>query len=445
MTHSNGSHALRQPTLSAPIDSGSDAPISAPKAREGFLDAVRAIATIRVVLWHAFGAPALSFVVASMPTMFFVAGSLLASSLDRRSFRQVLRDRVRRLLIPFWLFGAFTWTVLAISRARVGGQATAISPTQLFSWFLPLVDPKGSAWEGGWLSQPLWYLRAFLWLLLVAPLLRGALRYYGKRVFLVPVVVVFVMDQLVRRQFTGLGFQTWRWYVGDFALYSIFLMIGFMHRDGTFKKMRQHVRVEWLIIAASAAAVWCVTQPLIGNVVNNSYPAHLLVGMAWLLLFLCAESLLAKTTELPRIGTIISWLTSRSLTVYLWHTTAIVSADFILDRIAPTASRLFVIPLIAIIIPLFAAIVGWAEDMAASRPPRLWPVPTRWSRSSGELERTPNKSTKRRPLSHQPIFAAIGGFGAAMALVAAVSAPTTGPLSAASQRSDAGGTSSATS
>ena len=34
---------------------------------------------------------------------------------------------------------------------------------------MPLTDPAGSSWEGGWLSSPLWYLRTLLWILLLAP------------------------------------------------------------------------------------------------------------------------------------------------------------------------------------------------------------------------------------------------------------------------------------
>ena len=39
--------------------------------------AVRAIAIVRVVAWHAFGAAAITYFVAAMPAMFFVTGSLL--------------------------------------------------------------------------------------------------------------------------------------------------------------------------------------------------------------------------------------------------------------------------------------------------------------------------------------------------------------------------------
>ena len=46
--------------------------------RERALDALRAIALIRVILWHTYGNAAITYVVAAVPTMFFVTGSLFA-------------------------------------------------------------------------------------------------------------------------------------------------------------------------------------------------------------------------------------------------------------------------------------------------------------------------------------------------------------------------------
>ena len=48
------------------------APAPATSQREVFLDAIRVIALVRVVLWHALGLPVLTYLVAAVPTMFFV-------------------------------------------------------------------------------------------------------------------------------------------------------------------------------------------------------------------------------------------------------------------------------------------------------------------------------------------------------------------------------------
>jgi CubicO group peptidase (beta-lactamase class C family)/peptidoglycan/LPS O-acetylase OafA/YrhL len=425
--------------------------------REGFLDTIRAIATVRVVFWHAFGTPMLSFVVASMPTMFFVAGSLLGASLDRRDFRAVLRDRLRRLLIPFWLFGAFAISVMAISRAVTGHADTALNLPKLLGWIVPLVDPKGSVWEAGWLSQPLWYLRAFLWLLLAAPMLRCALRRFGNVVFAPSIVVVMATEFFIRHPNAAPpGFTTWRWYTGDFALYSVFLLLGFRHREGAFRSLSTSARIEWGFIAGTCAAIWCATQPMISNVVNNSYPAHFLVGATWLCVFLALEKELAKGPTTPIVGPVIRWLTQRSLTIYLWHTTTIVCAEYLLNRFAPHATRLLVIPIVVVLIPLFAAAVGWAEDLSAGRNARVWPLPLPFTLPSPRISarnvvnvvriRTTLRQSVRgvdgvndegqrtrrnvpsgpRP-NGSPLLSGFFGFGTAMALIAIA------PLTAASR------------
>jgi CubicO group peptidase (beta-lactamase class C family)/peptidoglycan/LPS O-acetylase OafA/YrhL len=390
------------------------------KPRDGFLDTIRAIATIRVVIWHAFGAPFLSFFVASMPTMFFVAGSLLASSLERRSSREVLRDRGRRLLLPFWMFGAFAMTVMAVSRVIAGGADTRLSAGHLLSWILPVLDPKGSAWEGGWLAQPLWYLRAFLWLLVAAPALKRGLKRFGNIVFVPPVLTIFVVEALIRvPRFAPPGFSVWRWYVGDFALYSTFILLGFRHREGAFAKLSKIARVEWLAIFATLAAAWCTSQPLIGSVVNNSYPAHFLVGAAWLFAFLVWEPTLRKGTSVRCIGPVVRWMTQRSLTVYLWHTTAIVCAHTLLDKFVPNAPSLLVLPVVAVLIPAFTLVFGWVEDVAAGRSARLWPTPIPALENvitavAEQGRRLPN--SLRRHRKSGPV--ALAGFTAAMAFVA---------------------------
>lgn len=378
--------------------------------REGFLDTIRAIATVRVVFWHAFATPMLSFVVASMPTMFFVAGSLLGASLDRRDSRTVLRDRLRRLLIPFWLFGAFVISVMAVSRAVTGRADTALSPIKLLGWIVPLIDPKGSVWEAGWLSQPLWYLRAFLWLLLAAPMLRYALRRFGNVVFAPSIVGVIATEFLIRHPYTALpGFTAWRWYTGDFALYSIFLLLGFRHRDGAFRSLSTGARMEWGAIAGTCAVIWCVTQPVIGNVVNNSYPAHFLVGATWLCIFLSLENVLERGPTTPIIGPVIRWLTQRSLTVYLWHTTTIVCADYLLNGFSPGATRLLVIPIVVVLIPLFAAVFGWAEDVSAGRKARLWPLPLPFTLPSPKISaRNAINVVRIRTTSHHGLKGLMG-------------------------------------
>ena len=103
--------------------------------------------------------------------MFFVTGSLLAKSMNRRPPRTVLADRFRRLLVPLWAFTAVAWLAMAVAATRMG---TELPLHRAVVWLFPLADPHGSAWEGGWLSSHLWYLRTLVWLLLASPFLLRA-------------------------------------------------------------------------------------------------------------------------------------------------------------------------------------------------------------------------------------------------------------------------------
>lgn len=161
-----------------------------PGDRDRFLDTLRTIALARVMLWHAFGAPVLTYFVAAVPAMFFVTGSLLAKSLDRRPWRTVLADRGRRVLVPLWVFGTVAFVAMRVAWLTDPSPRTAVPWHSIVFWIVPLGDPKGSVWEGGWMSQPLWYVRAMFWLLLLSPLLRKATRRIGAWAFVVPLVIV---------------------------------------------------------------------------------------------------------------------------------------------------------------------------------------------------------------------------------------------------------------
>src|SRR4051794_39482327 len=72
--------------------------------RDPSLDLLRGSALLRVVVWHVFAATWMTWF-AAMPLMFFVAGTLLAASASRRSHAGMLVRRLRRLLVPLWVYG----------------------------------------------------------------------------------------------------------------------------------------------------------------------------------------------------------------------------------------------------------------------------------------------------------------------------------------------------
>ena len=336
--------------------------------RELFLDAIRAIAIVRVVAWHTFGVAAITYFVAAIPAMFFVTGSLLAKSMGRRSAGTVVADRFRRLLVPLWAFAAVAWLVMALAASRMG---TDLPLHRALAWIFPLVDPHGSAWEGGWLSSHLWYVRTLVWLLLLSPLLLRAVRRLGAKVLLLPVAGVFVLDALSR---SGGGWSTHHatvWAAGDLALYSVFLMVGFLHRDQRFRNISRRGWLAVAIVAAGAAVAWRLTQPVPLGVVNNSHPLHLFVGAGWLAVGLAGRDALGRLAAGRAVGGAIRAIGRRSLTIYLWHTAAIILALNVLDRVGLDEGPTRTAGLLALTVAGTLAatqLFGWVEDLAALRP-----------------------------------------------------------------------------
>ena len=349
--------------------------------RELFLDAIRAIAIVRVVAWHAFGVAAITYFVAAMPAMFFVTGSLLAKSMSRRPPGTVLADRFRRLLVPLWAFAGVAWLAMAVAAARMG---TELPLHRALVWLFPLVDPHGSAWEGGWLSSHLWYLRTLVWLLLASPFLLRAVQRAGARVLLVPVAGVFLVDALTRPGGLLAGQHAPAWAAGDLVLYSVFLMAGFVHRDLGFRRVSRRGWMVVAVVAAGAATAWRLTQPVPLGVVNNSHPMHLFVGTAWLSLALAGRDVITRMAEGPRVGAAVRAIGRRSLTIYLWHTAAIIVALNLLEM-AGIDGPLRVPSLVVLTVVgtlLAVGLFGWVEDLAARRP-----LPSRGRRPAGRLNR----------------------------------------------------------
>lgn len=354
--------------------------------RDAFLDVVRAAAILRVLVWHLFGFAFISYLVAAMPAVFFVSGSLFASSAHRAGGSLgVLADRLRRLFIPLWVFCAVIW----IGAACLAYEAGAALPwSRALTWFLPVVD-AGQLGEGlDFISSPLWFVRALLWLLLLAPVLLRVANRRPSWLLMGLAIGVFAVDAAARQPgWTPASTPRLWWYLGDLCLYGTFFVAGFLHERGLFVQLRAR---HWLLLTANlavTAAWWRLTQAVPDGVVDNSQPLHLLVGAAWLALAFAAATAVERVPERRPIGVFVAFLSRRSLTIYLWHTTVMVLVIEMLERRGssrPLLNDLAYVALTTAGVLVVIMMFGWVEDLAAGRRPRLWPVPVQsrreWSR-----------------------------------------------------------------
>jgi len=337
-------------------------------AHNQFLDLVRTVAIIRVLAWHTYGYAWLSYLVASMPAMFFVAGSLMAHSLENRDARSVLYARFRRLLIPLWAYALFALTVMVLHDVNHTELGRPLRWEQVPWWIFPAWDPQGSDW-GVTFWAVLWYMRCLTWLLLLSPILLWLFRRLSYALLALPAGFLVAFEIADRRG------HSVAWQYEDLALFGIFWLLGFSYNAGDFARLPTRARGAATALFAAEAAAWMLTQDVPNGVVNASYPGHLLVGLAWLFGALTFESALAAFASWRRPKRFIAWVNDRIFTIYLWHAAGLfvmyelLWADDHSRWLRITAS----LPIVLLVTFACMLAFGWVEDLAARRELHLIP------------------------------------------------------------------------
>jgi peptidoglycan/LPS O-acetylase OafA/YrhL len=343
--------------------------------RNRYLDLLRAAAIVRVIVYHLFGWPWLSIVLPAMGVMFALAGSLTAASLEKRGAGQVVTSRMRRLLPPLWLLGLVAVPVMLVAgwRQEAGGEHPFSLPRLLF-WIFPVGDPPGSdagvdAWE------PLWYIRAYLWFILLSPFLYALYRRIGWAAVALPLALIAVLDV------TGFSLpDTADAAMWDFATFGACWIAGFAHRDGRLARLSPWLAYPIALVLGAAALYWLHghqgEDPWDLNDVSESQAlwsvAFVLVALRWQ----PPMNWLGRVRPLDKLVTLLN---ARAVTVYLWHNIAIAAVWPVLTLVAldDLDGKLGdVVDLAAALVLTVVALLcfGWAEDLAARRAPRLWPT-----------------------------------------------------------------------
>ncbi|MBB2900465.1 CubicO group peptidase (beta-lactamase class C family)/peptidoglycan/LPS O-acetylase OafA/YrhL [Kineococcus radiotolerans] len=345
---------------------------SAPRARDPLYDGLRAAALSRVLLWHALAWPWLSWVFPAMPVMFFLAGSLLAASLGRGTWWRTALRRARRLLVPFWVFGAAVLTTTALTAHRSGDP---LAPEHPLRWLVPLLPPVGHEAQQGWLTSHLWYVTDYLWLLVLAPLLLRCARRPGlcAAVALGGLAVLEVGPRAGLPTLSG-GARTG---VGDLLCYGLFAVLGASWARARRRPGRAPLLAAGALALVSAAALTLVV-PLERGSLNSSWLLLALVALGWLCLLAVVQDPLRRLVAGPRAAALLRGVTARAVTIYLWHPAAIVLARTGVDEFLPGLRQRSSAPLVvlaSLLLTLLAVVaVGWVEDLAGGRPVRWWPA-----------------------------------------------------------------------
>jgi peptidoglycan/LPS O-acetylase OafA/YrhL len=337
--------------------------------RDRYFDSLRTLAIIRVMLFHAFPLAALELVFPSMGVMFALGGSLMVRSLDRSASRTI-RNRVRRLLPALWVMGL----ILVPLMLRLGW--TDHPRWSLLLWLVPVAQPPSSEF-GFAAAGVLWYLATYLWLVLLSPLLLKLYRRARVATLLLPLALlgVFMIHPDVFGRTAGEVVQ-------NVLAYAACWMLGFAHREGDLRRVRSAVVIPLAVACVGGALAWAFGHPSdIGFDLVGIPLAYAIYSIGFVLVLMRWSPPMGWLAKVRPLDGFVSMVNNRAVTIYLWHNVAITIAVVLFDPLKlweiPTQILEDVVDFSIALALLAVAVVslGWVEDIAARRKPRMSPFP----------------------------------------------------------------------
>ncbi|WBB92196.1 acyltransferase [Verrucosispora sp. WMMC514] len=329
--------------------------------RNRYLDLLRALAILRVVVYHVTGWGSLTLVFPAMSVMFALAGSLMAASLTASGPTAVGR-RLRRLLPSLWVVAVIFVPAMLLT-------GLPLTPGVLL-WLFPVADPPANYW-GALALSPIWYLRDYLWFVLASPVALWLFRRFPLPTLLAPYCLLLVIElgiyqnpPVVLRHF-GLYFGAW--------------LLGFAHQCGMLGRLSAWILVPTALTLAAVGGAWILThQGPRGYDLNDIPLGNALWSAAFILVALGrAPATAAWVDRNALVGRAVTVLNRRALTVYLWHMAFVVALTPLVDVVGWSHQDLLGLAvrvvLVFLLVGLVTAVVGWVEDVAARRPPELVP------------------------------------------------------------------------
>jgi peptidoglycan/LPS O-acetylase OafA/YrhL len=298
----------------------------------------------------------------SMSVMFALAGFLTAVSLDRGGITRTLWSRVRRLLPPLWGLAAVAVPVML----AIGWNSVRWS--ELIYWILPLANPVTSDW-GGSFALALWYLRAYLWFVLLSPILWWSFRRWPIPSLLAPMVIAVFMHSAMANVPPSRTLDV----VSSTALYGTAWMLGFARHTGLLDTLSW--KVSGVIAAALLAAAGAWALFVVPDVVTEMF-----IGTAFVVILMRLHPSMEWLTRIPRVKKAIAALNARAVTIYVWHLPVLFAAGTIvarlsgLDPLNDVLGKTMAITLGTLFLVIAVMGTGWIEDLAAKRRPALFPV-----------------------------------------------------------------------
>jgi len=304
--------------------------VPAGPGRDRFVDALRALGTVVVVLLHwlipvvAWNGDGLSIGNALstgtgwlvtwpgqvMPLMFFAAGAAAWWSWRGTGPVAFVRQRLVRLLPPVLAF-LLAWALVLVPAAlALGVPAAAVERAARIA------------------PQLLWFVAVYLLLSAATPVLLRGVRRYGPGLVL-PLAGAAVAVDAAR--FVA-GGPSWLGYLNVAFVWAVPYVLGFAYADGRFAGLPRRALVAVAAAAALVLAVLVAAGPyppsmvgLPGDAMSNMNPPTiclLLVTGFQVPLALLARGPVLRALSYRPVARAVGFVQARSMTLYLWHLTA---------------------------------------------------------------------------------------------------------------------------
>jgi hypothetical protein len=339
-------------------------------SRSRYLDALRTAAIVRVYLHHALWIGWLTVLFPSMSIMFALAGCLTAASLDRRGSIGTVRTRMRRLLPPLWALAMVAAPVM-LAHGWLTDTDSPLHWPDLAWWVLPLANPPASSW-GLPFALALWYLRAYLWLVLLSPALWWAYRRWPVPTLLAPITAAVLFHSplvnLPQDKVSDVVLST--------ATYGTCWLIGFARYTRQLDRLPGWACALIAAVLTATALAWAALHGGVATLSDDPL-ADLLWGTGFALALMRLRPTMAWLTRAPRLTRLVGLINARAVTIYVWHLPALFATGALLQLagIEPDGAGGLATTLALGSALTVAAVLatGWIEDLAAARRPALLP------------------------------------------------------------------------
>ncbi|MCM1320655.1 MAG: acyltransferase [Bacteroides sp.] len=291
--------------------------------RDELLDSLRGLVMIYIVCfihvlyWLGFGnSVAKSFFLIEMPIVFFISGAAYKLS-ARKSFTAFIWSRIRRVVIPYFL-----WIALSLSAAFVLAKLTgSAAPQKSDAVNLLLLRGGSGKIPFNWHT---WFIKPYLVIMLFAPLLQRILNSNPRRMVWGGVMLagVFLLDVFRAKGMFVRAAQS----VPQYLVYTLFFVCGFL-----YKEVRVNKRMLAFGSVSLALCLALIFSPYYtANMQTNKFPPNIVFTLYNIAVLIFGAALLGKI-KIPK-GTFVSIYNKRGYTIYLYQNWAYFLCSFALAQ-----------------------------------------------------------------------------------------------------------------